>query len=96
MWRASGMKCPVCLAPLRNRYDPASTGTQAVCDHSHSVEKALLKAGVSPDEALRRSMRGMMCGWCNHRVLTMLRDSPEMAQRTADYLREPPVLGRFM
>lgn len=95
LWEETGRRCPVCLNPLRNRFDPASTGALACIEHDHKIEKALLAAGVPPDSALRQSIRGMMCTWDNHRVLTMVRDSADYAQRVADYLRTPPAKGRF-
>lgn len=88
VWRSVNGQCPMCQCALRNRYDPASEGRVAVVDHIHRVEKDLVASGVERDEALRRSIRGMLCGWCNHRVLTMLRDDAGYAQRTADYLRD--------
>jgi len=88
LWRACGGRCPICRCPLRNRYDQTSVGGVACVEHDHKIEKALIAAGVSPMEALRRSIRGLMCGWDNHKVLTALRDDAAYAQRAADYLRE--------
>jgi hypothetical protein len=90
LWRSAKGKCPICRCGLRNRYDPKSEGRTASCDHNHRVEKALLARGVPPLEALRRSIRGLLCGWCNHRVLPMLQDKVEMAHRAALYLKAVP------
>lgn len=88
LWRASGGLCPVCQTPLRNRYgDENADGRLAMTDHSHKVEKALLNHGLSILDAIRGSIRGIMCGFCNHKVLTVLHDDAGKAERAAWYLR---------
>lgn len=84
--------CAICHKPLINRYAGQDSDDQqrAYCDHQHSVERALVKAGADPIEALRRSIRGLLCLWCNRHILVALHDNPEKAQRAADYLRNPP------
>jgi recombination endonuclease VII len=76
--------CYICSTPLRNRYQPetwAEDEQQAYLDHDHRLEKI---AG------LRASVRGLLCLWCNRRILVALHDSAEKARRAADYLRNPP------
>lgn len=88
LWRVSGGLCPVCQTPLRNRYgDENAGGKLAVTDHNHKVEKALLNHGLSIVDAIRGSIRGIMCGFCNHKVLNVLHDDAGKAERAAWYLR---------
>jgi len=91
LYTAQHGQCAICLSPLRNRYDPQDT-TKCIAnlDHLHARERELLAAGIEPSEALRRSLRGLLCGWDNRYVLQVLHDDPEKAQRAADYLTHPP------
>ena len=95
LWRTQGGRCAICLSALRNKYDALDdTRLIANADHGHAEEKALLAAGVGEKEAVRRSMRGLLCYFCNRNVLAVaLRDDPDKAQRAADYLRNPPAKG---
>ncbi|MGH8899420.1 MAG: endonuclease domain-containing protein [Egibacteraceae bacterium] len=79
-------QCAICEHPLRNRYAPGSEGSTAFCDHSHKLEKI---AG------LRASIRGLLCLYCNRRILVVLHDNEIKAQRAADYLRDPPARRLF-
>jgi hypothetical protein len=92
IWTAQGGCCGICLTPLRNRYDTKDKKKQiASLDHRHATERDLLAEGADPMEALRRSVRGLLCYFCNRNVVGMaLRDNPDKAQRAADYLRDPP------
>jgi Fe-S oxidoreductase len=49
-------------------------------DHDHKLAAL---------EGRRRSVRGLLCPWCN-RLVGVLKDNPERAQQIADYLRNPP------
>ena len=58
-------------------------------DHSHALDKLYGKGDV-------RSVRGLLCSMCNHKVLGTVRDNPETLKRLTAYLEDPPaprVLG---
>lgn len=94
LYKAQGDGCAICRCPLVNRYDPGPQNPDAKIaslDHSHAREKELLAEGATPRDALRGSVRGLLCYYCNRNVLGVaLRDSAEKAQNAADYLRDPP------
>jgi len=90
--RAQGGTCPICLKPLRDRYAEGSQGIMAALDHDHRIERTLLDQGMTPDDALRRSIRGLVCSWDNHRLLSAGRDDPAVFERAARYLRDWPAL----
>ena len=52
-------------------------------DHSHALEKLYGKGDP-------RSVRGLLCGMCNHKVLGTVRDNPETLKRLVAYLEDPP------
>ena len=92
LYRGQGGRCVLCDAPLRNRYATASTGKQAACDHSHHLCRDLMKEGLEAREAVRRSMRGLICAYpCNARILPFLRDCPNLARVAGEYLDAGPV-----
>lgn len=80
LYHKQGGVCPICLIPLRDRYDPKG-GTIANLDHDHKIEKA---------SGLRASLRGLLCRWCNKKTLVAVRDNAATARRVADYLDDPP------
>lgn len=43
------------------------------------------------DHEHRGPVRGLLCGYCNRNVVGRLKDH-EVAQRVADYLRDPPAI----
>lgn len=88
--RAQGGICAICHVTLRDRYVKGSAGKTAAVDHCHRVERRLLDEGVEEIVALRKSIRGLLCGYCNHKFLTTGRDRPEMFDRAAHYLRVWP------
>src|ERR1044071_4931877 len=53
-------------------------------DHNHSCP-----TGHSPALACRVCVRGLLCGPCN-RFLGIIGDNPEVLERFAGYLRNPP------
>jgi hypothetical protein len=58
-------------------------------DHSHALDKVYGKGDV-------RSVRGLLCSMCNHKILGTARDNPETLGRLKNYLEDPPaprVLG---
>jgi recombination endonuclease VII len=91
LWRGQDGKCFICREPIRNRYDAIDREPRlANVDHSHAVERRLLAEGADPVDALRRSVRGLLCYFCNRNTLLALRDDPDRADRAAAYLRRPP------
>lgn len=64
--------------------------TKLDVDHSHSLEKQLLSEGVEPQQAARRSVRGLLSRAANRRLLTSVRDDPAKLQKAIDYLADPP------
>jgi len=88
--RAQGGVCAICLSPLRDRYVRESSGRTAAVDHCHRVERRFLDEGADEITALRKSIRGLLCGYCNYKFLTTGRDQPEMFDRAARYLRDWP------
>jgi hypothetical protein len=92
LYRGQGGRCVLCDATLRDRYDPQGAGKQASLDHGHHACAELVKAGVSPLEAVRRSVRGLLCSYpCNAKVLPFLRDCPNLARVAAEYLDAGPI-----
>lgn len=91
LWQGQAGRCCVCNKGLCNRYDPASEGIQAALDHSHGVCAALLKAGADPREAVRRSIRGLLCSFPCNRALGYIRDCPNWARTAGEYLDSGPV-----
>lgn len=51
-------------------------------DHSHALEKH-----YGPGNP--RSVRGLLCSMCNHRVLGTVRDNPETMRRLLRHLEDP-------
>lgn len=86
LWVAQGCACYICRTPLRNRYAPGTGGQTAYVDHDHKLEKT---AG------LRASIRGLLCLWCNRRILVALHDNMDKAARAANYLQNPPARNLF-
>lgn len=37
-------------------------------------------------------VRGLLCFWCNRKTLPGVKDNPDLADATADYLRDPPAV----
>jgi hypothetical protein len=35
-------------------------------------------------------IRGLLCWWCNRKLLTGVKDDADLAEAAADYLRDPP------
>lgn len=52
-------------------------------DHSHALEKLYGKADP-------RSVRGLLCAICNHKILGVVHDNPERLRRLVRYLEDPP------
>jgi hypothetical protein len=71
IWRQQEGLCPICLHMLRNRHDPTPQPDTRVAalDHDHAFEAAMKKAGVSAADALRRSVRGLLCAYPCNRLL---------------------------
>lgn len=70
MWRGQRGLCPLCEAPLETKV--------WVIEHRH-VEGF---AKLTPDEK-RAHFRGITCGWCNHRVLSMIERAGPLRVRNA-------------
>lgn len=84
-------RCAICRTGLCNRYEPGSAGAVAGTDHLHSLEKWLVAGGVDARSALRASIRGLLCGFCNRNVVGIaLRDDAAKARRAVVYLENPP------
>ena len=66
-----GWVCPIC-GKDKNRWNT---------DHEHVAGWAKMEP-----EQRKRYVRGVLCWFCNHKVVSNLRDS-EQVQRVADYLR---------
>lgn len=81
LWHSQNEMCAVCCLPLRNRYDRESIGAVANLDHDHQKEKSV---------GVRGSIRGLLCRWCNKKVLPAVRDSAAIARRLGEYLGSPP------
>lgn len=58
-------------------------------DHDHTDERDAIEAGISPENAARWSVRGLLCRRCN-KVLRDVRDSIDVLQGLAAYLEHPP------
>lgn len=84
IWKSQGESCAICRELLVNRYDPGPQDPSAKIanmDHSHRIEK---------ERGLRASIRGLLCMYCNRRILVVLHDNAQKAQNAADYLMDPP------
>jgi Recombination endonuclease VII len=83
IYRSQKGLCAICDKALRNRYDAGSTGVTAAVDHCHTREKSLVKAGVPPLVALRRSIRALLCAYeCNRmHFVRYWSDHPERLRR---------------
>jgi hypothetical protein len=76
-------RCAICLTRLRNRFaSPADkVGAVANVDHCHATEKT---------DGVRASVRGLLCGHCNHVFLGHSHDRADKFQRAFLYLTSPP------
>jgi hypothetical protein len=72
---AQGGRCAICLCQPRKR--------RLGIDHNHALDKLYGPAD-------KRSVRGLLCGQCNHRLLGTARDNVETLQRAVEYLKHPP------
>ncbi len=92
IYRSQKGLCAICEKPLRNRYDMLSHGETAAVDHCHAREKQLKKAGVAPVDAIRRSIRALLCAYeCNHQAFTKYwSDHPERLVRAHKVATEFP------
>lgn len=57
-------------------------------DHDHAVEQALVNQGVPPIEAVRRSIRGLLCKVCNRHLLPAVHDQVGLLMSAARYLHD--------
>lgn len=74
IYEAQGGKCAIC--------ERATGATRKLAvDHDHSCCAGATSCG--------KCVRSLLCKPCN-RMLGHMRDDPEMAERAADYLRDPP------
>jgi len=91
IWREQGGLCAICKHPLRNRYDPEPQPERRVgsLDHCHVIESQLKKQGVPADIALRRSIRGLLCGYPCNRLLVRYWTVERLA-RASEYTRDLP------
>jgi Recombination endonuclease VII len=55
-------------------------------DHDHALERELIEAGMSPGEAHRRSIRGLLSKQANRRLLPAVRDDVGVLRAAIDYL----------
>lgn len=69
--KAQGWACPICLKPHRTWNT----------DHDHVPGWKKM-----PPEERKRHVRGVLCWYCNHRVVKDTRDAAQ-AQRVANYLK---------
>ena len=60
VYQSQGGLCAVCLAPLRHRYR-GGEGKVAAVDHDHIIERALKRMGYTREQAIRRSIRALLC-----------------------------------
>jgi len=65
----------------------AQEGVCAICKKAPPKEKPL-----HVDHEHGGPVRGLLCGYCNTRLVGRLKDH-DKAQRLADYLREPPAIS---
>lgn len=79
--KAQGGVCGICGGERKGSLD---------VDHDHKLANALASEGYPAAEAVRRSVRGLLCRQDNRRVLAAARDNPERLRRAADYLEHPP------
>lgn len=77
--QAQGWVCPIC----EQGNDRPKTGKQALWNTDHEHVRGWAKM---PPEQRKRYVRGILCFYCNRRVVGDRKD-PEEAQRVADYLR---------
>jgi len=91
IWHAQSGLCAVCLHALRNRYDssPQVGARVGALDHCHVVESQLKKQGVDPATALRRSIRGLLCGFPCNRLLVRHWTTERLAN-AARYVADMP------
>lgn len=72
IWSAQSGRCPICEHRLWNRYGTvprAADERVAALDHDHAVETAAKEAGASALDALRCSLRGLLCAYPCNRLL---------------------------
>lgn len=71
LYLQQGGECAVCGHALRDRYAVTHRPEQRVAsvDHDHVVETALRAAGVDKQVAIRRTIRGLLCGYPCNRLL---------------------------
>jgi len=77
----SDNKCYICGNPPKTR--------ALNIDHDHRQEKKLKKEGKS----LGRSVRGILCFWCNSHLISKTGDKEnavELFLKAAEYIKNPP------
>jgi hypothetical protein len=91
IWRSQAGVCLICLHPLRNRYDERDqAGTRVgALDHDHELESKLKKQGTPLDQALRLSIRGLLCAFPCNRLLVRHWNATRL-QNAARYAAELP------
>jgi hypothetical protein len=77
-------RCAICDGYRSGSYD---------VDHDHKMEKQLRSAGWSPRNAMRGSIRGLLCRRCNRRLLPASVDNPDILAAAITYLNGPPAHG---
>jgi hypothetical protein len=82
IWRSQGGACVICRHSIRNRYSERHQpdARTAALDHCHVVEK---------DVGIRRSIRGLLCGFPCNRLLVRYWTADRLA-RAAKYVRDFP------
>jgi hypothetical protein len=85
LYEAQGGRCYVCRKAT-------GAARRLAVEHDHGLARL---HDHPDDQACRKCVRGLACGWCNYDVLGRLGDDPATFERIASALRCPPARRLF-